>query len=239
MDRIYFISDAHLGVHAEQVENIKTNNLVSFLNFIQNHADYLYIVGDLYDFWFEYRSVIPKINLKVMAKLLQLGETGTEIRYFTGNHDIWHESYFEKELGIRMFHGHLEVNHNGLQLFVAHGDGLAGSDWKLRLLNRIMKNRFNIFLYKLLHPDIGIPLARMVSLKSKEKGENKFDVDYRDFALKKLSQGFDAVILGHTHKPLFERINSKYYVNLGDWVKSFTYLELNGTQLELKKWALK
>lgn len=237
MQQVYFISDAHLGSHSEEVENKKISKLISFFNFIQNHADYLYIVGDLYDFWFEYRKAIPKINLKVLAKLLQLAESGTEIRYFAGNHDIWHESYFEKQLGIKVLHQHLEANHNGLKLFIAHGDGLAATDWKLRLLNRIMKNRFNIFLYKLLHPDLGIPLARLVSLKSKEKGENKYDEDYRNFALKKLNQGFDAVILGHTHKPLFEKINSKYYINLGDWVRSFTYLELNGTQFELKEWT--
>lgn len=236
MERIYFISDVHLGAHSEEIERLKTTRLLSFLKSIQDKAEYLYIVGDLYDFWFEYYKAIPKVNLKVLVSLNQLVESGTEVRYFIGNHDLWHDAYLEKELGIKIYHQSLATRHNSLNLFVAHGDGLVHGEWKLRFTKKIFKNPFNIFLYRLLHPDIGIPLARYISNRSKKKGENRFIEDFRKFALKKLEDGFDAVILGHTHRPVFENKNSKYYINLGDWIKSFTYLQLIETSFELKSW---
>lgn len=236
MDKIYFISDAHLGAHPEEIEKVKIANLISFLNSIENKADYLYIVGDFYDFWFEYFKAIPKINLRVLAKLNQLVESGTEVRYLTGNHDLWHNGYLENEIGVKVYHQAFTTTHNSLKLFIAHGDGLAKSNRVLRFLKRILKNRINIFLYKLLHPDIGIPLAMKMSQKSKDREERRYEKDYRDFAMTKLNEGFHAVILGHTHVPLFEKINSKYYINLGEWMKKFTYLEMNGRRLALKSW---
>jgi len=239
MERIYFISDVHLGGDPPEIESLKTNLLISFLNAIQSKADYLYIVGDLFEFWFEYRKAIPKINLKVISKLCQLHESGITIRYLTGNHDLWHETYFKEETDMEIYHKSLAVEHNSLKLHIAHGDGLAEKNWGLRLLNGIFKNRVNIFLFKLIHPDLGVPLAKWVSKKSREKGDNRFDEEYRKYALEKLNQGFEAVILGHTHKPIFENIGSKYYINLGDWIDSFTYLQLIGTKFELKKWGEK
>lgn len=239
MDKIYFISDAHLGAHPEEIENIKIANLISLLNFIQNEADYLYIVGDLYDFWFEYSKTIPKVNLKVLAKLNLLIESGTEVRYLTGNHDLWQNGYLQNEIGVKIYHEPLEASHNSLKLFIAHGDGLVKRNWSLRLQKRIFRNPVNIFLYRLLHPDIGIPLAMKVSAKSKEREEKRYEQDYRDFAVTKLNEGFHAVILGHTHVPLFEKIDAGYYINLGEWMKKFTYLEMAGKKFELKSWSKK
>ncbi|MFQ5750854.1 MAG: UDP-2,3-diacylglucosamine diphosphatase [bacterium] len=237
MERIYFISDAHLGAHSPEIEKLKITNLISFFTAIQDKADLLYIVGDLFDFWFEYRKAIPKVNLTILFKLQQLVESGVKINYFTGNHDLWLRGYLTEEIGVEIFREPLKTKHNTLDLYIAHGDGLAKGDRVARILQRIFKNRLNIFLYGWLHPDIGIPLAKLISKKSKEKGENPFDEDYRQFALAKLHQGFDGVILGHTHKPLFEKINAKFYVNLGDWIEHFTYLELIGTHFELKTWT--
>ncbi|MFQ5602774.1 MAG: UDP-2,3-diacylglucosamine diphosphatase [bacterium] len=239
MKRIYFISDVHLGAEAGVDESEKIENLISFFKAIKRRTDILYIVGDLFDFWFEYRSAIPKVNIKVLAHLLQLIEQGVRVRYFAGNHDIWLGNYLRQEIGAEILFEPLKVEHNGLRLFIAHGDGLAKGDRRLRLLNKIFKNKVNIFLFKLIHPDFGIPLARKVSNTSKDRGPNPYDEDYRRFALSKLQQGFDAVILGHTHKPLFEKISSKYYINLGDWIDNFTYLELSGRQLQLKRWSMK
>ncbi|MFQ6113560.1 MAG: UDP-2,3-diacylglucosamine diphosphatase, partial [bacterium] len=200
-------------------------------------ADFLYIVGDLFDFWFEYRKAIPKVSLKILSKLCQLVEDGTEVRYFAGNHDLWLGNYLEKEIGVKIYHEPLAAYHNNLHLYIAHGDGLAKGDRGIRILRRIFKNRINVFLYSLIHPDVGITLARFVSRKSMQKGDNPYDADYHDFAMTKLNQGFDVVILGHTHKPLFEKINSKYYINLGDWMCSFTFLQLTDTTFELKTWS--
>ncbi|MFQ5823596.1 MAG: UDP-2,3-diacylglucosamine diphosphatase [bacterium] len=237
MEKIYFISDVHLGAHTQEIEIIKKERLLTFFNFIHKKADLFYIVGDLFDFWFEYRKAIPKVSLKVLSKLNQLVEAGTEIRYFAGNHDYWLGSFLEHEIGIKIYHKPLAVKHNSQNLFIAHGDGLAIGDWGFRILKRIFKNRVNIFLYSLIHPDVGITLAKFISKISEEKGENPHDEDYRNFALAKLSQGFDGVILGHTHKLLFEKINSKYYINLGEWIKSFTFLEFSDNKFELKTWS--
>ncbi len=237
MEDIYFISDVHLGAHSEDLELLKTSRLINFLKSIQDHADYLYIVGDLYDFWFEYRRAIPKINLKIVSALQRLVESGIEVRYFIGNHDLWHETYLQNELGVTILREPLEVQHNGMKLFIAHGDGLAPGERKLRFFKRIMQSRTNIFLYRLIHPDIGIPLARFFSNRSKKKGLNRFIEQYKAFAHAKLANGFDAVLLGHTHFPVFEKRDDKYYINIGDWIKHFTYVRMSGRALELMRWT--
>jgi UDP-2,3-diacylglucosamine hydrolase len=156
--------------------------------------------------------------------------------YLAGNHDLWLQRYFDEQLGITVHHGPLSATHNSLRLFIAHGDGLAAGDRRLRNLNRIFRSQVNIFLYRLLHPDVGIPLAKFMASKSRQRGENPHGADYREFARRKLNENFDAVILAHTHQPLFERIDSKYYINLGDWMNHFTYLEMIGDRLNLKSW---
>lgn len=237
MEHIYFISDIHLGADRQENEIIKRERLLNFLTSIRKKADILYIVGDLFDFWFEYRQAIPKICIKILSKFDQLVESGTEIRYLVGNHDQWLGDFLEKEIKVKIYHEPLTVIHNNLKLYIAHGDGFAKRDLGSRVLKRIFKNRYNIFLYSLIHPDLGIPLAKFFTRISKEKGENTFDEDYRNFALSKFIRGFDAVILGHTHKPLIEKINSKFYVNLGDWIRSFTYLKLSDKKFQLKTWT--
>ncbi len=236
MERVYFISDIHLGAHKGEHEQRKIERLTSFLKSILGRADTLYIVGDLFDFWFEYHHTIPKVNLKVLFRLQQFIEAGGKLVYLAGNHDLWLEKYFDRELGITIQHAPVIANHNSMRFFIAHGDGLIGDDNRVRTLNRIFRNRFNIFLYRLLHPDLGIPLAKYVAGKSRERGENPYDREYCSFALAKLQEGFDAVILAHTHKPHFERIDSKYYINLGDWTEHFTYLEMIGDSISLKSW---
>ncbi|MFQ5707326.1 MAG: UDP-2,3-diacylglucosamine diphosphatase [bacterium] len=236
MERAYFISDAHLGADKKEIEKIKEERLLAFFNAIQDQADYLYIVGDFFEFWFEYRQVVPKCNLRILAKLLQLAEAGVTVRYLAGNHDLWLGSFLEREIGIAIYHEPLEAVHNDLKLYIAHGDGLTSGDAKYKILKRIFKNPVNICLYRMLHPDIGIPLAKFVSRRSRTKGENKFATDFRNFAVAKFKQGYDGVILGHTHRAIFEIIDDSYYVNLGDWMRRFTYLELNGVHFQLNSW---
>jgi UDP-2,3-diacylglucosamine hydrolase len=238
MERVYFISDVHLGAHKREHEQRKIENLIAFLKAICGNAEILYIVGDLFDFWFEYRSAIPKINLEVLFRLKQFIESGGRLIYLAGNHDLWLDRYFDEQLGITVHHGPLIAMHNSMRLFIAHGDGLAKNDHRLRILNRIFRNRSSIFLYRLLHPDIGIPLARYMAGRSRQKGENPYSADYRELARAKLNENFDAVILAHTHIPLIERFESKYYINLGDWMQHFTYLEMLGDKLQLKSWPI-
>lgn len=238
MQHIYFISDIHLDAYSPQVEKQKAERLVAFLDALRGAAEILYIVGDLYDFWFEYRQAIPKVNLKILSKLAQLVESGTEVRYFLGNHDLWQDGYLEQEIGMTVYREPFAVEHNSLTFYIAHGDGLVGADRGSRVRSRIFKSRLNIFLYRLMHPDIGIPFAKFVAEKSRQRGENPYDKEYRDFALSKFDEGVDVVVLGHTHKPLFEVMDAKYYVNLGEWGRQFHYLELDGKRLQFKTWEI-
>ncbi len=234
METVYFISDVHLGAHSAEAEHLKLSRLLTFLKSIAAQANHIYIVGDLYDFWFEYFRVIPKIDLRLLVALARLIDDGIRVTYLTGNHDLWQEAYLCDQIGITVRHEPVQVVHNNLKLFVAHGDGLTAGQWKMRFMKRILKNRTNIFLYRLIHPDLGIPIARFFSHRSKKKGENKHISEFEMFAKGKLADGFDAVILGHTHRPHIENVRGGYYVNLGDWVKSFTYLELAGRKFSLK-----
>jgi len=236
MERVYFISDVHLGGHDREVEADKVQRLSTFLDHLRDRAQVLYIVGDLHNFWFEYRRAIPKFNLKVVAKLIGLIESGIEIRYFLGNHDQWHDHFWANETGMKVYRQSAEVMHNGLKLYLAHGDGLAAGDLRNRVLKRIFHNRLNRTLFRLIHPDIGIALAQSIASKSAEKGVGGHEEDYRNFAQRKLREGYDAVILGHTHIPLFEQLAEGYYINLGDWIRSFTFLELSGDALRLRHW---
>ncbi len=236
MEKIYFISDVHLGAHCENDENEKIGNLLAFFKEIEKKTDYLYIVGDLYNFWFEYKHVIPKINLRVLAKLIELIEAGVEVRYFLGNHDQWHETYFADETGIQIYPAPAEVVHNDLRLYIAHGDGLAANDSRNQVLHKIFHSKLNRKLFRLLHPDWGMPLAQAIARKSAKRGLGGHEDDYRNFAVQKINQGYDAVIFGHTHLPLFEKIGLGYFVNLGDWFSNFTYLVLDGTEFSFISW---
>jgi UDP-2,3-diacylglucosamine hydrolase len=180
--------------------------------------------------------VIPKVDLKVLFQLRRLVEAGVQIIYLAGNHDIWLGKYLENEIGITIHHGPLTAEHNSLKIYIAHGHGLAKRDRFVRFLNRLFKNRLNIFLYRLIHPDWGIPFAHFITNLSRGKGDNPYEADYREFARAKWGEGYDVVILGHSHIPVFEKVGEKYYINLGDWIEHFTYLELSSTQPELKPW---
>jgi UDP-2,3-diacylglucosamine hydrolase len=237
MSKVFFIADVHLNAHSPEVEARKVSRLIPFFEHVRQTSTCLYIVGDLYNFWFEYRHAIPRINLKVLAKLIELVEAGVTVHYLTGNHDLFHETYLCDEIGLQIHHNPMLVEHNGLKLFVAHGDDLAENDRKLILLRRIFESRLNNTLFRLIHPDIGIPLAHWVTGKSAMKGENKYEEDYINFARSKFGAGMDAVILGHTHKPICDNIDGKYYVNLGDWITKYTYLELNEQEFQLKTWV--
>ena len=236
MSRIYFISDVHLNAHSSEVEACKIARLIPFFEHVQATSKCLYIVGDLYNFWFEYRYVIPRVNLKVLAKLSQLVASGTAVHYLTGNHDLWHRTYLVEEIGLHLYHAPVMATHNQLNLYIAHGDDLLESDRKLIWLRRVFESKINNVLFRWLHPDIGIPLAHWLTDKSALKGENKYDAEYRRFAISRLQEGADAVILGHTHKPICELMDGKYYVNLGEWIHKFTYLEIQDKQFELKTW---
>lgn len=238
---IYFISDAHLGAEGLSEERVKQRRLTSFLEAIAPEAKKLYIVGDLFDFWFEYRTVVPNRHYWILWALSDLVRSGIRVIYIAGNHDFWVGPFLSTELGLETFTEPISTVEQGLKLFIAHGDGLAGKrDIGYRILRKILRNPVNIWLFRVVHPDIGVPCAKFFSSLSRRnaRGEHlsAYSEECRQTALAKLTEGFDAVILGHTHQPILERTGDRAYLNLGDWIRSFTYGKLSKGRLSLEKW---
>jgi UDP-2,3-diacylglucosamine hydrolase len=242
---IYFLSDFHLGVPDYESSLIREKKIISFLNSIQHNAQEIFIVGDMFDFWYEYKKVIPKGYVRLLGKLAELTDAGIPIHFFIGNHDMWMNGYFEKELNIPVYHEPQIFERNGLKLFIGHGDGLGPGDYGYKFIKKIFRNKFCQFLFGIIHPNWGIGLANYFSQKSREKtgtsdehflGEDKeWLVQFCRTTLE--TEHFDFFIFGHRHYPIDYKLNEKSnYINLGDWINNFSYAVLTNSKLELKKW---
>ncbi|HEX9912375.1 MAG TPA: UDP-2,3-diacylglucosamine diphosphatase, partial [candidate division Zixibacteria bacterium] len=191
-DTVYFISDAHLGSNSPAKEKLKEERLLLFLEQIKKDSQALYILGDLFEFWFEYKNVIPKNHFPVLMKLKELIDLGIPITYLVGNHDFWLGDSLTEQVGMKIVKHPLSVEHQGKIIYLIHGDGLAKKDIGYRILKKILRNRINIFLYKLIPPDIGIPFAKIIASYSRNKTQSRdkeFLEDYREFAKEKIVEG--------------------------------------------------
>ncbi|MFH1008409.1 MAG: UDP-2,3-diacylglucosamine diphosphatase [Candidatus Latescibacterota bacterium] len=238
-DEIYFISDAHLGSQAHPAEQEKEARLCAFFRAIRGRAHALYILGDFFDFWFEYRSVVPRTGGKVLFELYNLTCSGTQVVYLGGNHDFWLGSYLSAEVGIQIHTEPIEVVHNGLRIFLAHGDEFYGGA-KYRLFRKMLHHPLSSHLFRALHPDVGALLARWASRVSGEKGAgcdlSRFEDGYMATARQKFDQGCDVAVFGHLHIPLLREEGGKSVLVLGDWVHHFSYARLQGTLFSLHRW---
>lgn len=227
MDKTYFfISDLHLGLQSKEEERTKENLLVKFLQFAKDNCDELFIVGDLFDYWFEYKRVYQKGNFRTLAALQDLTEKGIKVHYFIGNHDFFHKDFFEKEIGVQLYHDAENFILNGKKFFIGHGDGLVKNDLGYNILKKILRNRFIQWLYGLIHPDLGVAIASRTSKSSRDYTAKK---DYGEedglFEAAKLfiDQGNDYVLFGHLHKRCFYNYKQGIYVNLGSWIDNPCY----------------
>ena len=239
MNSTFFISDVHLGMMPVKAEKWKERKLLAFLDHVAANGESLFIVGDLFDFWFEYRTVIPRGYTRVLCALSHLSELGKELHYIAGNHDFWMRDFLARELNFHIHMEPLDITIRGKRFYIHHGDGIASHDKGYRFLKRIFRNKINIFLYSLLHPDIGIPLAKWVSSLSRQHTTPQGvpdDTDYLQLAIQKFQEGFDFVIMGHLHMPNYQVIGEKVYMNLGDWIDHFTYGVFDGRELHLLRW---
>jgi UDP-2,3-diacylglucosamine hydrolase len=222
----YFISDIHLGLQDRNIEVEKEKILVDFLKFAQSTCDELFIVGDLFDYWFEYKKVYQKGNYRTLTALKDVSEAGVKIHYFIGNHDFLHRDFFETEFNAQLYHNSISVELNGKKFFIGHGDGMVENDTGYNMLKWIMRNSFFQWLYSLIHPDLGITLASRTSKSSREytKKKNYGEVDgLFESAKSKIEEGFDYVIFGHLHKRIFEDYKNGKYINLGSWLDAPCY----------------
>lgn len=239
MVKAFFISDAHLGLDSNDKEKEKEEKLLGFLHHVRERGTHLFIVGDLFDTWFEYRTVIPKGFHRLFTSLEDLTRKGVEVHYVVGNHDYWMGNFFHEFLGITIHVEPFAVAIDGKKFYLHHGDGLAGNDVGYRILKKILRSPLNIWLYSLLHPDIGIALAKISSRRSRRHTVKKnygSEDGLQKFAAKKINEGNDYVIMGHRHNPVVAPLGSGTYINLGDWISFFTYAEFSDGHMELKTW---
>jgi UDP-2,3-diacylglucosamine hydrolase len=235
---IFFMSDAHLGqVPGEDETRVRA--LVSFFATVTAHHSSLFILGDFFDFWFEYRSVIPRSHFRILTALKGLTYSGTEVIYIGGNHDYWLGPFLEEEIGLRTYTEPVDLRAQGRRVFLAHGDGLGRRDWPYRALRGALHSRPLISLYKLLHPDLGLALAGWISRRSRSHSDGwapNPEKLWNEVARPRFESGFDAVVLGHIHQPTeLSRENRELYV-LGDWINRCSFLVLQNGAFRRECW---
>jgi UDP-2,3-diacylglucosamine hydrolase len=242
--KIYFASDQHFGAPNAAESAVREKKFVQWLDHIKDGADSLFLLGDLFDFWFEYKKVVPKGFVRVLGKLAELKDAGVQIHFFVGNHDLWMNGYFEQELGIPVYCKPTAFTLSGKQFLIGHGDGLGPGDKGYKRMKKIFTNPLSNWLYRWLHPDIGIRLAQYLSLKNKlisgeedkvfQGAEKEWLVQY---CKKRLQQKhYDYFVFGHRHLPLEIKLSEKTtYLNTGDWIQYFSYAVFDGEQLTLEK----
>lgn len=238
-----FVADAHFGEGDAEEEERKEQHFLSFLDSLDPEHDHLVICGDLFDFWFEYRYVVAAQYLRTVGKLADAVARGLRVDYVAGNHDFWLRDFFPNRLGIAVHRKDLTIHHDGVRVYVRHGDGLRRSDYGYRLLKRILQNPVSIAMFRLVHPDLGYAMAYFFAELSRKKDAHPYreldDSDYVAFADAVLASGrAQLVVLAHTHKRRLLRRPGGVFLNPGDWLGSYTFGELSGGTVSLKQWSL-
>ncbi|WP_116771463.1 UDP-2,3-diacylglucosamine diphosphatase [Maribacter litoralis] len=242
--KVYFASDNHLGAPTMKESRVRELKFVRWLDNIKADAGVIFLMGDLFDFWFEYKTVIPKGFTRTLGKLAELSDAGIQIHYFVGNHDLWMNGYFEEELNIPVYHKPQQYNINGTSFFLGHGDGLGPDDKGFKRMKKVFTNPVAKWFFKWLHPDLGVRLAKHLSVSNKlisGDDDAKFLGNDKEWLVqyckRKLeTQHYDHFIFGHRHLPLEIPLNeNSTYTNLGDWINYYTYAEFNGAALSLKE----
>jgi UDP-2,3-diacylglucosamine hydrolase len=240
--KLYFISDMHLGApdYANSLEREK--KLVRFLQSIEKDAQAVFLVGDTFDFWFEYQHVVPKYFVRFFAKLIDLKEKGIDVYVFTGNHDLWLNDYLQQEMGATVYYDRVELKSKDKNFFLAHGDGLGPSDRKYKILKKIFTNPICQWLFRWLHPDIGIKIAQLWSRHSyTDPSIEVFHGEDKEWLIqyckRKLTEKhYDYFVMGHRHLPMEIKLNDKsVYINLGDWIVNSNYAVFDGKEMKLNK----
>ena len=241
--KIYFISDFHLGAPTSEESLIRERKICQWLETIKADVSILFILGDVFDFWFEYRHVVPKGYVRILGKLAEIADKGIPIYLFTGNHVMWMFDYLPKELGIKLYRQPEEFNFDNRKFLIGHGDGLGPGDHGYKFIKKVFANKFCQWLFARLHPNFGISLANFWSRKSRQHTghhDAKYLGDDKEYLVQYIietekTKHFDYYIFGHRHLPIDKQIESSHYINLGDWLSYFTYAEWDGSKLSLKK----
>lgn len=243
-NKIYFISDFHLGAPDKEKSLVREKRIVRWLDMVRSDAAEIYLMGDIFDFWFEYRHAVPRGYVRLLGKLAELADSGIKLHYFTGNHDMWVFDYLPSEIGLTIYREPVERVIGKRTFYIGHGDGLGPGDHGYKFIKKVFANKFCQWLFARLHPNFGIPLALYFSRKSRiatgtadEKflgEENEWLIVYSKELLAK--KHYDYLIFGHRHLPLDIKLGSESrYINLGEWINYNTYAVFDGNDISLLK----
>ncbi|XMO88021.1 UDP-2,3-diacylglucosamine diphosphatase [Algibacter sp. AS12] len=243
--KIYFASDNHLGAPTKAASFPREKKFVAWLDEVKHDAAAIFLLGDLFDFWMEFKTVIPKGFTRTFGKLAEISDSGIPIYYFVGNHDLWMNGYFEEELNIPVYHKPKEFTFNNKTFLIGHGDGLGPGDKGYKRMKKVFTNPFFKWLFRWLHPDLGVRMAQYLSVKNKLISgdddaiflgkENEWLVQYCKRKLE--DKHLDFFVFGHRHLPLNIDLNAtSKYINLGDWIQYYTYGVFDGENMELKEY---
>jgi UDP-2,3-diacylglucosamine hydrolase len=241
--KIFFASDFHLGVPSSEASAARERRIVAWLDSIKHEAERIYLLGDIFDFWFEYKHAIPKGFIRLQGKLAELRDQNIPIAFFTGNHDMWMFDYFPTELGIPVYREPITLSIGHQRLLIGHGDGLGPGDTSYKILKKFFDSRVCQWFFARIHPNLGIGIAQFWSKKSRISNirrEEKFQGPENEFLLTyckevEATQHHDFYVFGHRHLPLDLEVGSNSrYINLGEWVHFNTYAVYDGQTVQLK-----
>jgi UDP-2,3-diacylglucosamine hydrolase len=241
--KYYFISDLHLGVPDREQSLLREKLFVNWLEMASKDARGIFILGDLFDFWHEYKTVVPKGFIRSLSALARITESGIPVYLFHGNHDMWMDDYLVQEVGVKIVSDRLIIRLEGKTFFLAHGDGLGPEDMGYKLLKKVFRNPVCRWLFRWLHPDVGTRLAAWLSFRSRfSQGQAKKEqfktADeewlYKYVQRKIRTEPCDFYLFGHRHLPLFLPVEQSLYFNTGDWISYNSYVIFDGQECELR-----
>ncbi|MGD1846184.1 MAG: UDP-2,3-diacylglucosamine diphosphatase [Salibacteraceae bacterium] len=243
-ERIYFASDFHLGVPNREASLERERKIIRWLEMAEKDAAEIFLVGDVFDFWFEYKTVVPRGFVRLLGKIASITDAGIPVHLFTGNHDMWIFDYLPSEIGVQLHRKPITRTFNQQSFYIGHGDGLGPGDHGYKVIKKIFQSPICQWLFARLHPNFGVWLASYSSRRSRIAGmkddeiflgeDNEWLVQYCKEVLQ--SNHYDNFIFGHRHLPLDLPVGDKSrYINLGEWVYHCTYAVFDGQQLTLKK----
>lgn len=243
---VYFLSDLHLGAPYMPDSRSREKKIVAFLDSIKDKAETIYLLGDILDYWYEYKYVVPRGYVRFFGKLAELCDSGIKIVWLIGNHDIWIYDYIPSELGVKVIDGSLVETIQGKKIFMQHGDGVGKTDASFRFIRGMFRNRFCQWLYSGIHPRWTVPFAYKWSSHSRKEGEGK-SVPARnlmknllDFAVDYHSRhpAINYFIFGHVHILEREKIDTDCeMIVLGEWIRTFSYAKMDNGEISLEKWS--
>jgi UDP-2,3-diacylglucosamine hydrolase len=241
----FFISDVHISMHQSPREKTKQSALCRFFDEVKKSGGTIFILGDFFDFWFDFGENYPAIYQPIIEKLTELRQNNIAIHYAAGNHDYWIEGYLTQKLGIIPYADEITFLHRGKSFFLTHGDGLLQNDYKYRQLKKILRSKLAIFLFSLLGKKLVYRIAKTVSQSEKPYTEEKLSTmkdhaaEMSQFLRKLWDKGYDVAIMGHIHQPTLLKENGRYALILGDWVRENQnyYAIWDGQTLHHRQWS--